>query len=236
MKNRSFLLSALAALTLITSCDMNNDGTSPQYYSFVSVNQDKAGADKTSFTTDDNKHLVPKNLTNKLKIADGKRAMVFFYLNDSKTDEEINQLHEVDVILSQIDTNVVLAPSLKVADNDAAFALGNNGISLNLNPYYPQTTSKYFNFYVGVNAKELKAHKFYLTHAENAADTADELHLTLVHDDGNDTSFYEQWFWLSFPVDEFSHLFGDRKYAVVTLKTRTEGMQQVKLPLPAKSE
>lgn len=230
MKTRTLLFAALAVFASCSIDEENNPGM--QYYSFVTVNQDKIGADKTSFTTDDEKELIPDNLSGPLKIGDGERAMAFFYLADPKQAEQLDQLNDVHIVLRQIDTNVVISQTARVADMDAAFEMGNNGLSLNLNPYYPQTTQKYFNFYVCVNATNLSAHKFYLVHADDAKDTSDDLHLTLVHDDGNDTSYAEHWFWLSFPVDDFSDLFGDRKNAVVSLKTRTEGIQEVTIPLP----
>lgn len=237
MKKRTLFLTTLAALSVLTSCGLDQDpGTGMQYYSFVTVDQDKLGADKTSFTTDDDKVLIPTNLTSPMKVADGRRAMAYFYLKDPNQAGELDKLNDVQIILSKLDTNVVVAPTARVADAAGAFALGNNGTSLNLNPYYPQTTRKYFNFYVCVNASDLKLHKFYLTHADDAKDTDEELHLTLVHDDGDDTSYNEKWFWLSFPVEDFSDLFGDRKTAVVALKTRTEGMQTVRLPLLGKAD
>ena len=217
-----------ASLTFV-ACD-DDPVPSPQYFSFVSVNQDKAGENRTSFTTDDGKHLVPQNFSGPMKIKEGTRAIVYFRLQDEKDGE----LENIPIYVNQMDTCFTIGKTARVKDMDEAAKLGNNGMSLYLQPYYPQTTSKYFNFYVGINAKDIKKHSFTLAYLEDNQDSDGSATFMLCYDDANDLSALDTWFWVSIPVDEFSDIYKDKTKIKVIIKTRTQGLQEITMPVPGK--
>lgn len=211
----------------LSSCFKMDENENPQFYSFATVNKIAGTQDSPAhivFVSDSDKQIVPLEGTGSLsKLRDGQRCIVYFdIVNGSPDDNE-----PVDVKFHYVDTSVVIGSSVRVKTEEELKKQGDGILSINIQPYAPQLTPRYFNFYVGYYGTDPAKHKFSLVYNEADPGTDKTLYLYLCHDTAHDTNGFQNWHWVSLPVNDMQDLMTGKDMATVYVQTGAADIQKM---------
>jgi len=227
MTMKRIITIAFSAMVLAAfiGCEKQEDGPAEAYYSCFAETSLASGHD---YVLENGKILhAGQNKINNYIPRDGKRVWMLFSTADSFDGEEL------DISIYQIDTTVRIAQALTVQSDEEVEALGKDKLDVIVSPYEPYLSPGYFNIYVLYVGYQSSLHSFYLVRNESENSILDEyLDLKLVHDGGNDDTFYDIYQWLCFPRSAFEDQFAGKSGIRIAVDTKYNGTRYILMDIP----
>lgn len=222
----------LIGLLVFNSCLSSKiDEEYPRYFSFVTasyLSEEGSAQPDVVLLSDNDKVMNVVNSDNlSKKIKNGQRAVAYFDIVSGSIEDDL----PVEIKLSTLDTCVIIGNSAIVKDSEALKTYGDSPVDVNISPYYPSLTPKFFNLYVCVYGSDPYKHTFSLVYNQEDPGKDDSLNLRLCHDAHGDSYGYQYWHWISLPCTEFTSLMLDKSEVVMEIKTRTSDLQTMRFSL-----
>lgn len=206
----------------------------PRYFCFVTasfLSEEGSAQPHVILLSDADKVLNVVNNDNlSKKIRNGQRAVAFFDMVNGSIEDDL----PAEIKLSSLDTCVVIGNSAIVKDSESIKSYGESPMDVNISPYYPSLTPKYFNLYICAYGSDPYKHSFSLVYNQDDPGKDDSLNLRLCHDDHGDSYGYQYWHWISLPRAEFTSLMLDKSEVVMGIKTRSSDFQTLRFSLKSK--